>query len=90
MLWIDISSNSKLDCMRCTFKGDGDNYRTINVGKASTLSVVECVFDNCGGLDDDPVIRIDDAKSVCLKIIGNTFTKEPPTFRSRSDVGVRR
>eukprot|EP01084_Bolivina_argentea_P097279 174901_1 len=77
--WIDISSgappNTKLNCMRCMFTGTGDNYSAISMWRTGIVSIVECVFDNCEGYEDEPAIRISEpiSLSVDLKMIGNVF-----------------
>eukprot|EP01084_Bolivina_argentea_P298745 514868_1 len=39
---IDISRSVTLDCMKCMFVGDGDDYSAITMYGAGTLSITEC------------------------------------------------
>eukprot|EP01084_Bolivina_argentea_P298748 514871_1 len=63
-IWRSVTPNTKLDCMKCMFVGDGDNCSAITMYGVSTLSINECVFDNCGGYDNDPAIQINKTKSL--------------------------
>eukprot|EP01084_Bolivina_argentea_P107358 191953_1 len=62
--------------MRCMFNGiDEYGYSALTIYGKGALSIVECVFDNCGGEENDPMILIDEehSLSVDLKMIGNVF-----------------
>merc|ERR1712130_696042 len=69
---VSIEEDTTLDCMRCQFKGT--EFSSISVSGPAILSVIDCLFDKCGGCERDPCINIHgSAKTVSLKIIGNVF-----------------
>ena len=72
---VRVDSSGKLDCNGCRF--EGDDYHGCGSGiyasGACSLSVENCLFDGCGGEEEDPCISIEETKKMNLKLIGNTF-----------------
>ena len=85
-----MREDSNLNCMRCQFNGPGDTtWSAIDVEGRSNLSVTDCTFNRCGGVEGNPCIRLtDDTENVSLKLIGNTF-KNLNTSPIGGDYGER-